>query len=52
MNSAPVLVIMGKVDIMQSLLYILIALVWIFIIEVANHFIFKRALEKLAVQGG
>jgi ABC-2 type transport system permease protein len=52
MNSAPVLIIMGKVDIMQALLYILIALVWIFIIEVANHFIFKRALEKLAVQGG
>lgn len=52
MNSAPVLVIMGKVDIMQALLYILIAILWILIIEVANHFIFKSALEKLAVQGG
>ncbi len=52
MNSAPVLIIMGKVDIMQALLYILIAILWILIIEVANHFIFKSALEKLAVQGG
>ena len=52
MNSAPVLIIMGKVDIMQALLYILIALLWILLIEVANHFIFKRALQKLAVQGG
>ncbi len=52
MNSVPVLVIMGKVDIMQALLYILIAILWILIIEVANHFIFKSALEKLAVQGG
>lgn len=52
MNSIPVLVIMGKMEIMQSLLYILIALLWILLIEVANHFIFKRALQKLAVQGG
>lgn len=52
MNSIPVLALMGKIDIMQSLLYILIALIWILAIELANHFIFKRALEKLAVQGG
>lgn len=52
MNSIPVLALMGKIDVMQSLLYILIALVWILVIELANHFIFKHALEKLAVQGG
>ena len=52
MNSIPVLVIMGKMDIMQSLLYILIAFIWIAVIEIANHLIFKNALEKLAVQGG
>jgi ABC-2 type transport system permease protein len=52
MNSVPVLVIMGKVDILQALLYILIAILWILVIETANHFIFKRALTKLAVQGG
>jgi ABC-2 type transport system permease protein len=52
MNSVPVLVIMGKMSIMQSLLYILMALLWILAIELANHFIFKSALKKLAVQGG
>ena len=52
MNSVPVLVLMGKVDIMQSLVYILIALAWIFIIELANKLIFSRALKKLTVQGG
>ena len=52
MNSVPVLVIMEKMSIMQSLLYILVALLWILAIELANHFIFKSALKKLAVQGG
>ena len=52
MNSVPVLVLMGKVDSMQSLLYILIAIAWIFVIELINHIIFKRALKKLTVQGG
>jgi ABC-2 type transport system permease protein len=52
MNSVPVLVLMGKVDIMQSLVYILIALAWIFIIELANKLIFSRALKKLTVLGG
>jgi ABC-2 type transport system permease protein len=52
MNSVPVLVIMGKVDLMQSLVYILIAFLWIFVIELANKLIFTRAIKKLTVQGG
>ena len=52
MNSVPVLVIMGKMDHMQSLLYILIAILWIVAIELANHLIFKHALKKITVQGG
>ena len=52
MNSVPVLIIMGKVDIMQSLLYILIALAWILVIELANKLIFSSAIKKLTVQGG
>lgn len=52
LNSVPVLVLMGKVDIMQALLYILIALAWILVIEIANHLIFKHAITKLTVQGG
>ncbi len=52
MNSVPVLTLMGKVDIMQALVYILIALAWIFAIEMANRLIFRRALRRLTVQGG
>ena len=52
MNSVPVLILMGKVDLMQSIFYILIALGWIFVIEAANKLIFSRALKKLTVQGG
>ena len=52
MNSVPVLVIMGKVEHLQALIYILIALAWILIIELANKLIFSRALRKLSVQGG
>ena len=52
MNSVPVLTIMGKIDIGNILLYIGIALLWILLIELVNHFIFSRALKKITVQGG
>ena len=52
MNSIPVLTIMGKLEIMQILVYILIALAWILVIEIANKLIFSHAIKKLTVQGG
>lgn len=52
MNAVPVLTIMGKVEIKQAFVYILIALIWILTIETANRLIFKRAIKKLTVQGG
>ena len=52
MNSVPVLVIMGKVDHLQAFVYILMALGWIFVIEIVNKLIFSRAMKKLTVQGG
>ena len=52
MNSIPVLTIMGKIDTTQALVYILIAIVWILVIETINRLIFRHALEKLTVQGG
>lgn len=52
MNAVPVLVLMGKVDFLQSLIYILVALAWILVIEVANKLIFSHAIKKLTVQGG
>lgn len=52
MNSIPVLTIMGKLGIKDILIYLAIAIVWIIIIELINHLIFKHALCKITVQGG
>lgn len=52
MNSVPVLTIMGKLDIPSILGYLVIAMAWLFVIELANHLLFKRAIKKLTVQGG
>jgi ABC-2 type transport system permease protein len=52
MNSVPVLTIMGKLHFREIIIYLCIALLWILLIELANHFIFKRALQKITVQGG
>ena len=52
MNSVPVLVLMGKVELTQAIIYIFIALAWIIAIEIANKLIFSHALKKLTVQGG
>ena len=52
LNSVPVLTLMGKVDILSIIVYISIALLWIFVIELVNHLIFKHAIRKITVQGG
>ena len=52
MNSVPVLIIMGKLEITQILKYLVIVLVWITLIELVNRLIFKHALRKITVQGG
>ena len=52
MNSIPVLTIMGKLEIKNILMYMCIAILWILIIELLNHYIFKRAIRKITVQGG
>ena len=52
MNSIPVLTIMGKLDIINILIYLGIALLWIVLIEIVNRMIFKHALKKITVQGG
>lgn len=52
MNSVPVLTLMCKLSINEVFLYLGIALLWLLVIEVANHFIFKHAITKLSVQGG
>lgn len=52
MNSIPVLTIMGKLEINDIIIYLGIAILWILIIELINHWIFSRALKKITVQGG
>lgn len=52
MNSIPVLTIMGKLNIEDIVKYLVIAIIWIAIIELINHGIFKHALKKITVQGG
>ena len=52
MNSVPVLTIMGKLDLTNVVVYLCIAILWIGIIELVNHLIFKYALRKITVQGG
>ncbi len=52
MNSIPVLTLMCKLTIEQSLTYMLIAILWIGGIELVNHLIFRHAIQKLTVQGG
>lgn len=52
MNSAPVLILMGKVEIKQIIVYVFVALVWIIAIELANKLVFSHALKRLTVQGG
>ena len=52
LNSVPVLTLMGKTEFSEIIVYNLIALAWIFAIELANHLIFSHAMKKLTVQGG
>lgn len=52
LGSVPVLTLMGKVDIKEIIVYILVAIAWILAIELINHLIFSYAMKKLTVQGG
>lgn len=52
MNSIPVLTIMGKLEILEIIKYLVIAIIWIAVIELVNRGIFKHALRKITVQGG
>jgi ABC-2 type transport system permease protein len=52
LGSVPVLTLMGKVAVMDIIVYILVAIAWILAIELVNHLIFSYAMRKLTVQGG
>lgn len=52
MNSTPVLMIMGKIGVVDGVIYFFIALGWVILLELVNHLIFKRCLVRVTVQGG
>jgi ABC-2 type transport system permease protein len=52
LNSAPVMVLMGKVAVVDGVIYVAIALAWVTVIELINHFMFGHCIKKLTVQGG
>ncbi len=52
LGSVPVLTLMGKVAVMDIIVYIFVAIAWILVIELVNHLIFSYAMRKLTVQGG
>ena len=52
LGSVPVLTLMGKVAVLEIIVYIFVAIAWILVIELVNHLIFSYAMRKLTVQGG
>ena len=52
MNSTPVLMMMGKLDLSKVLMYLGIGILWIIIIELFNHLLFKFCIKRVSVQGG
>lgn len=52
LNSTPVLTLMGKISLQNSLIYVGIAISWIIIIELINHLLFSHSIRRLTIQGG
>ena len=52
MSQNPILILMMKYDYFESLKVILIALVWLVILEVFAKLLFNHAIKKVTVQGG
>ena len=52
MNSTPVLMMMGKLEISSILIYFAVGILWIIIIELSNRLLFKFCIKRVSVQGG
>lgn len=52
MNSTPVLILMNKVELSSSFLYLGIGIFWVAALELFNHFFFKFCVKRVSVQGG
>ncbi len=52
LNSTPVLTLLGKIEINTALIYIMVALIWLLVLEVINKLTFNHCIKKVVVQGG
>lgn len=52
MNSTPVLMMMGKLDLSSIFMYLVIGVLWIIVIEFLNHLLFRFCIKRVSVQGG
>ena len=52
LNSAPVLVLMGKVSTIDGVIYVAISLAWVVVFELINRLLFGHCIKKLTIQGG
>ena len=52
LNSTPVLILMDKINLNTALIYLIVAIFWIFVIELVNIILFKHCIKKVSVQGG
>lgn len=50
--STPILVLMGKVEILSILMFLAIAIGYEILLEFVNHLLYKHCVKKIVVQGG
>lgn len=52
LNSTPILTLMGKVELLQALIYIGVGILWVCALEIFNHYFFRFCVKRVSVQGG
>lgn len=52
LNSTPILTLMGKLSSKLALIYVVIAIIWVIVLETINHIVFKHCIKRLTVSGG
>lgn len=51
-TSNPVLTLMGKIDLLDSFLMILLGIAWLLFFELINFLVYRQAIKKVSIQGG
>ncbi len=50
--STPILILMGKMELLMIFIYLTIAIGYLILLEFINHLLFKHCIKKIVVQGG